>query len=113
MERGILGEEAFSARTVCQISLLLGRYSEAVRACEKAAAQQNWWVDHAWLTAGYAQNGEMTKAAIAKNELLKQKPRFTIDKLKATDTALNNSAYLQRAETHFYSGLRKAGLADK
>ena len=113
MDRGFLGEEAFSIRLVCESNLMLGRYRDAVGACERAAARENWWVDHAWLVAGYAQLGDAAKTHLAKSELLKQQPRFTIDKFKTSDAASNSPAYLQRAEVHLYTGLRKAGLSDR
>ena len=113
LERGILGEEGASIRMVCWSNLMLGRYGDAVHACEQAAARDNLWSDQAWLVAGYAQQGDVAKAEVAKTELLKQKPGFTIDKFKATEPALSNPAYLRRSETHLYSGLRKAGLPDR
>jgi TolB-like protein len=113
MERGFLGEEGFSTRMVCQSNLMLGRYVDAVRACERSAVRDNWWVDQAWLVAGYAQLGDAARAGVAKSELLKQQPRFTIDKFKTSDATSNSPAYLQRAEIHLYAGLRKAGLSDR
>jgi adenylate cyclase len=113
MEQGSQGEEGFSIRMVCVSNLMLGRYGDAVRACEKAAARDSWWLDQAYLVAGYAQQGDMAKTAVAKTELLKRQPRFTIERFKASDQARNNPAYAQLAETHSYAGLRKAGLKEK
>ena len=109
----VFESEGFAERMVCESNLMLGRYSEAVRACEAAAARNNWWLDQAWLVAGYAQQEEAAKAAIAAAELLKRQPEFTIDKFKALDPAARNPAYLRRAEAHLYAGLRKAGLPDR
>lgn len=109
----VFESEGFSVRMVCESNLMLGRYGEAVRACEAAAARDNWWLDQAWLVAGYAQQEETAKAAVAAAELLKRQPGFTIDKFKASDPAARNPAYLRRAETHLYAGLRKAGLPDR
>jgi len=113
MERGILGEEAASMRTLCQIDFLLGHYDKAMSACEMSAARENWWVDQAWLTAGYALLGQTAKAFAAKTELLKQRPRLTIEKYRRTEPALHNATFAQLMEAHFFDGLRKAGVAEK
>jgi tetratricopeptide (TPR) repeat protein len=113
LERGLLGEEGGSIRAVCWSHLMLGHYADAVRACEKAVVIENWWMDHAMLAAGYAQQGDEARATAAKLELLKQRPSFTIAKLKASDPAARNAGYAARAEAHIYAGLRKAGIADQ
>lgn len=100
-------------RMICLSNLLLGRYNDAVRACERTAARGNWWADHVLLVAVYSQLGDSTKAAVAKTELLKRQPGFTLDKHKAADPAWKNPGYGLRAEAHLYAGLRKAGLADR
>jgi len=113
LERGLLGEEGASVRTLCWSHMMLGHYADAVRACERAVVTENWWLDHAFLAAGYAQKGDTARATAAKLELLKQRPSFTIAKLKATDPATRNAGYAARAEAHLYAGLRKAGIADQ
>jgi Tfp pilus assembly protein PilF len=113
LERGAMHEEASTIRMACMANLMLGRYSAAVPACERSAALQDWWVDHAWLVAGYAQQGDMTKASIAKATLYKLQANFTIRKFTRSDAAATSPAYLRRAETHLYSGLRKAGVSDR
>lgn len=105
------GQEGFSFRLVCFADQLLGRYREAVEACEKSAASDNWWIDHMMLTAAYAQLGDAARADAAKNELLRQKPGFTIAKLKARDRGAAD--YLYRVETHVHAGLRTAGIPEK
>ena len=105
------GQEGFAHRTICQANLLLGRYDAAVAACEKSAANDDWWLDQMYLTAGYAQLGNAVKAAAAKAALLAKKPTFTIEKFKATDPGI--PGYQERAEAHFYAGLRKAGIPEQ
>ena len=113
LDRGLLGEEGFSLRMVCEANFLLGRYSEAMPACEKAAVQSNLWGDQAWLVAGYTQQGDLTRASVAKAELLKRQPGFTIERFKAEEASAGSAGYLRRLEMHVLVGLRKAGLADK
>lgn len=113
LDRGLLGGEAYSFGVFCWSNFLLGRYDEAMRACEKAAVRDDSWGNQAWLVAGYAQQGDMVKAAIAKTELLKQQPRFTIDKFKSREGNSPSADYLQRLDTHVLTGLRKAGLPDR
>ena len=113
LDRGLLGEEGFSLGVVCWTNFLLGRYDEAMRACEKAAARDNSWSNQAWLVAGYAQQGDIAKARIAKTELLKQQPHFTIEKFKSREGHSSSADYLQRLDTHVLSGMRKAGLPDR
>jgi hypothetical protein len=55
---------------------------------------------------------DMIKAGVAKAELLKQQPRFTIGKLRGADSAHGSPAFSKRAETHLYPGLRKAGILE-
>ena len=113
LDRGLLGEEGFSLRMVCEANFLLGRYSEAMPACEKAAVRDNLWGDQAWLVAGYAQQGDLTRASLAKAELLKRQPGFTIERFRAREAPSASAGYLRRLEIHVLAGLRKAGLPDK
>jgi hypothetical protein len=68
---------------VCWSNFLLGRYDDAMPACEKTAARDNTWGNQVWLVAGYAQQGDIAKAGIAKTEVLGQQTRFTVEKFKA------------------------------
>jgi adenylate cyclase len=97
----------------CRVSLMLGRYREAVPACERAAALDDaTWHNQVLLVAASAQNGEMQKAAVAKAELLKRQPGFSIAKDKAALLSAHPD-YLKMLETHYYPGLRKAGIPEK
>ena len=113
LDRGLLGEEAFSLGVLCWSNVLLGRYGEALQACEKAAARDDSWSNQVWLVAGYAQQGNMAKASIAKMELLKRQPRFTIEKIRSREATTASAEYLQLLEIHLLAGLRKAGLPDR
>jgi len=96
----------------CRAYQALGRYEDAIAACEKSVAQSDWWLGHAYLVAAYAQKGETAKAAAEKIILLKEQPAMTIADLKAQRLS-NDPGYLQQIETHFYAGLRKAGIPEK
>ena len=105
------GQEGFSHRAAGFTNLLVGRYAAAVAACEKSAANDDWWVDQMCLTAGYAQLENSAKAAAAKAMLLAKKPTLTIEKLKANDPG--TPGYHERVEAHLYAGLRKAGIPEQ
>ena len=99
-------------RVRCRAHLHLGQYDEAIVACERAAALQNYWSAYLLLTAAYAQIGQMAKALDAKSRLLKYQPGFTIARFKAIGVS-DNPAYLQQTETHILAGLRKAGIPEQ
>jgi len=101
------------ATNLCRVNLVLGRYAEAVPACEKAAALDDaTWHNQVLLLAASEQNGDMQKAAIAKAELLKRQPGFSIAKDKAALLSAHPD-YLKMLEAHYYPGLRKAGIPEK
>ena len=54
----------------------------------------------------------MAKAAAAKTEVLRHVPGYTIAMLKSRGYSLNPD-YMELAEKHWYSGLRKAGIPEK
>jgi adenylate cyclase len=96
----------------CRAYQALGRYDEAIAACEKAVVGEDYWIPHAYLVAAYAHKGETAKAEAEKMILLKQQPGMTIADLKALRLS-NEPAYLQQTETHIYAGLRKAGIPER
>ena len=67
-----------------------------------------------FLTADFAQLGEMDKAAAAKTRLLKLNPGFSITRFRSGAPAVAaNPVWLQQAETYVIPGLRKAGIPEK
>ena len=96
----------------CSAFLGLGRYDDAVAACEKSVAQCDRWVTHLVLVAAYAQNGAAAQVAVERAELLKWRPGFTIASLKALDRNMGAPGFHQLAETHLYAGLREAGIPE-
>jgi tetratricopeptide (TPR) repeat protein len=105
---------SFELRVACRAYLQLGRYDDAIAACEKSAAEDEYWTVHAYLVAAYAQKGETAKAATAKVELLKRQPKLTIKWYK--DLLLqvsDNTSFHEQDETHLLAGLRKAGIPEE
>jgi len=97
---------------MCKAKLFLGRYDEAVTACEKAATENNWWINLVYLCAAYAQHGDATKAVTAKDALLNQKPGYTISWYRSTYQA-SPPAFFELVERHLAAGLLKAGIPEK
>jgi tetratricopeptide (TPR) repeat protein len=104
-------ELSFALATRCSIQMRLGRYDEAIADCEKSVANLDWWFAHALLAAAYAQKGDVAGATAAKNKLLSIRPWYTLADEKARQVS-DNPIYLQQTETHFYAGLRKAGIPE-
>ena len=95
----------------CHASMALGRYEDAIAACEKASTLADYWPAHAYLVAAYAHLGNDAKVAAEKAKLLSQRPGFSIAAYKALRVS-DVPAYLQQTETHFLAGLRKAGIKE-
>ena len=113
MDRGLLGEEGFSLYVLCTIDTVLGRYDDALAACEKSAVIFGTWLSQAWLVAVYAQRGDVSKAALAKADLLKRQPAVTVEKFVTIEGSGVSEGYRRRLETHVAGGLRKAGLPER
>jgi adenylate cyclase len=105
-------DRSFELRVACRAYLALGRYDDAIAACEKSAAEDEYWSVHAYLAAAYGQKGEIAKAAAAKAGALKRTPKLTIKWLKDLQLS-DNAIFQQQNETHFYAGLRKAGVPEQ
>jgi len=97
----------------CWSYLLLGRYEEAIVACEKwRAYEDRWFYVYPLLTAAYAQSGDKVKAAAAKAELLKRAPNYTIARYVALQKS-DSLKYAELTESHILAGLRKAGIPER
>lgn len=97
--------------TRCHAYMALGRYDDAIVACEREASLADSWMPHAYLVAAYALNGNAAKAQAEKAKLLRQRPGFSIADFKALRIS-DVPAYLQQTEIHLYTGLRKAGIPE-
>ena len=95
----------------CRACMALGRYDEAIAACERGVALDDWWLPHLYLIAGYALEGDTGKAAAEKAALLQLRPNTSIADFKNLYWS-DNPAFVQQTETHLLAGLRKAGLPE-
>src|SRR5204862_6977809 len=95
----------------CRANLILGRYDDAIAACERSTALIDYWIPHVYLVAAYTQKGDAAKAAAEKAELLKQQPGMSIARLKARRIS-NVPAFLEQAEAPFCARLRRDGSPD-
>lgn len=102
-------------RQACKAHSLLGQYEKGIAACVKTTALQEMRSPYVYLTADYAQLGEMDKAESAKARLLKLSPGFAISQLSYSlpANAVRNPVWFQQAETYVIPGLRKAGIPDE
>ena len=97
----------------CWANLQLGRYDEAITACEKwRAVDDGWFPPRVLLMAAYAQSGNPTKAAAEKAIVLQRVPGYSIARYKALWKS-DSPAYQAQTEEHVIAGLRKAGIPEK
>jgi len=102
---------AYLVASRCHASMAVGRYEDAISACEKEASLFDSWLPHAYLVAAYAHLGNETKTQAEKAKLLAQRPGFSIADFKAFRFS-DVPAYLQQTESHLVAGLRKAGIRE-
>jgi tetratricopeptide (TPR) repeat protein len=102
--------DGFASRLACRAFLSLGRYDEAVQNCERAMATDDSWLVDAYLTAAYAQKGDIARAAEAKARLLEGQPGFTLEVPRGADERRGEEWLWDRQIT---AGLRKAGIPER
>jgi tetratricopeptide (TPR) repeat protein len=95
----------------CHANMALGRYDDAIAACERAASLADSWEPHVYLVAAYALNANVAKTQAEKAKLKTQRPGFSIAAFQARRIS-DVPAYLQQTEIHLYTGLRKAGIPE-
>ena len=97
---------------VGEVRLFLGGYEEAVASCERARAggADNFMVE-LFLAAAYAHLGDARNAAVAKAEVLRAVPGYSIAVHKAKGYSAHPE-YIRLADKHLYAGMRKAGFAE-
>jgi pentatricopeptide repeat protein len=91
--------------------LFLGDVAESIRWCEKSLAMFKHWVTLTTVVAAYAKAGDLEKAVLAKEELLKVRPNFTISFFDQFSFS-KHPEYLRLCREHLYPGLRQAGVAE-
>jgi len=95
----------------CHANMALGRYDDAIAACESEASLADSWEPHVYLVAAYALNANVAKTQAEKAKLKTQRPDFSIADFQARRIS-DVPAYLQQTEIHLYAGLRKAGIPE-
>ena len=100
-------------RQRCKADSYLGAYRDAVTACEKAASLEEMLSPYVFLTADFAQLGEIGKAESAKSRLLNFSPGFTIARGFESSSVERTHAWLEQVGTNIVPGLRKVGVPDK
>ncbi|MEO6410011.1 MAG: adenylate/guanylate cyclase domain-containing protein [Burkholderiaceae bacterium] len=103
--------DSHMSRMLCHADLLLGRYAEARPACERAGALDVWWFDQVFLIVAYTQLGDSAKAAIAREQLMRSQPEFTITRFMEKHRS-DNARYLEQMNAHMLPALRKAGVRE-
>jgi adenylate cyclase len=88
---------------------MLRRYAEAVPPLRECTSRTpSWRIAHLWLSAAYAQLGQLAQAHAEADEVRRLEPGFTIDRWKRTAPYKNSDD----AE-HLFAGLRRAGLPER
>jgi TolB-like protein len=106
------GESETEVRIACWANLQLGRYEDAISLCERAAGMDGYYFDYVLLAAAYGNKGDLAKASIAKVELERRVPGYSIAILQAKKYS-RHPDYARQAEAHLYPGLRKAGVPER
>ena len=102
----------WAMRFACEAYLLLGRFGDAVSACEKAGGTNSDWFIASYLAAAYANQGELDKASAARDAILRTVPGYSIAQVRAKHYS-DVPEYVKMAETNWYTGLRKAGIPER
>jgi tetratricopeptide (TPR) repeat protein len=102
-----------TSRVACRAFLSLGRYAEAIQSCERAMATDESLFVHIYLTAAYAQNGDLARAADAKARLLRLSPGLTLETLTMHSNKPDVQRFREQWDKHITAGLRKAGIPER
>jgi len=102
----------WAMRFACEADLLLGRFGDAVSACEKAGGTNSDWFIASYLAAAYANLGELDQARAARDAILRTVPGYSIAQVRAKHYS-DVPEYVTMAETNWYAGLRKAGIPER
>jgi serine/threonine protein kinase/TolB-like protein len=105
--------DGVASRVACRALLSLGRYAEAVQSCERAMATDESFFAIVYLTAAYAQKGDMARAAEAKARLLSLRPGFTLETLAMHSSSADVQRFREQWDKHITGGLRKAGVPER
>lgn len=95
----------------CHALLVQGDTAAAMESCEKAIAREEWWLQRAYLLAGYALLGQADKVAAERQRLLALQPGFTLQRVRALRLS-NVAAFEAQLEGSLFRGLRLAGIQE-
>ena len=108
------GNSGADERVACRAYISLGRFKDAVAACERSVVVDEWWSVNLYLAVAYAQVGEEKKAAAEVKKAMARKPEATIAWYRGLMSQFTDSAlYWEQHDAFFEPGLRKAGLPEK
>jgi class 3 adenylate cyclase/TolB-like protein len=96
----------------CRAHLALGHYGEAIAACEKGIAFDDWWLPNVYLLAAYAQLGDAAHVAATRAVALRLRPGLSISDLKALWYPDSPDSVVQ-TEGQLLAGLSKAGIPER
>ena len=92
--------------------MALGRYDEAIAACEKSASLYDWWLPHFYLVAAYTHKGDSRQGRGGKGKAAETAARYFDRGLQGAQ-AIERPAFWQQTEEHVFADLRKAGIPEK
>jgi TolB-like protein/DNA-binding winged helix-turn-helix (wHTH) protein/tetratricopeptide (TPR) repeat protein len=96
---------------ICKANIHLGQFKESAVWCEKAFATFSSFWPLVYLVADYTAMGDLEKAALTKDKLLKMNPEFSISWYKGLKLS-RNSVWLKQVEENVWANLRKAGIPE-
>jgi len=105
--------DGIASRTACRAFLSMGRYDEAVQNCERAMATDESVFAHVYLTAAYAQKGDMARAAESRARLLQLRPSLTLETLRGHSNKSDAKRFREQWDKHVIAGLRTAGIPER
>jgi class 3 adenylate cyclase/TolB-like protein/tetratricopeptide (TPR) repeat protein len=103
---------AWPLHTRCRTYVALGRYDEAIAACEKSAFLHEWWMPHLYLVAAYTHEGEAAKASAEKTKVLQQRPAISFSDFNALRLS-DSPSFVQQIDEKLFPELRKAGIPER
>lgn len=110
---GVAGVRTWTKIQTCHARLLLGEAKAGIVDCEKAIGSGPGGSSvHLYLAAAHANLGELEQARASLAVVDRVSPGHTIARLRSYRYAAHPE-YQRLADLHYYSGLRKAGMAEK
>jgi hypothetical protein len=95
----------------CRAEMAIGLYRKAIDSCQKSISREEWWMQHAYLLAGYALVDDARNRTMELNTLAKLHPGLSIARFNRLRLS-NVPDYERQMEEHLYRGLRKAGIPE-